>query len=87
MKRSISVSHTLGKCSTQANKNSAFDSRSKLLFNGGRLLRSSISSLFFSKYHSCWSKLASARLRTTDSTLDVSIVNPAAVYNDESNQL
>ncbi|KZV24642.1 carboxyl-terminal-processing peptidase 1, chloroplastic [Dorcoceras hygrometricum] len=32
-----------------------------------------------SNNHICWSELASARLRTTDSTLDVSIANPAAV--------
>ncbi|KZT76553.1 hypothetical protein F511_43646 [Dorcoceras hygrometricum] len=31
-----------------------------------------------SEYHSCWSKLASAWLRTIDLTLDVSIANPAA---------
>ncbi|KZV27999.1 hypothetical protein F511_30942 [Dorcoceras hygrometricum] len=36
---------------------------------------------------SSWFNLASALLRTTDSTLDVSIANPAAVYNDELNQL
>ncbi|KZV27854.1 hypothetical protein F511_37488 [Dorcoceras hygrometricum] len=36
---------------------------------------------------SCWFNLASALLRTTDSTLDVSIANPAAVYNDKPNQL
>ncbi|KZV55666.1 hypothetical protein F511_19933 [Dorcoceras hygrometricum] len=29
--------------------------------------------------HICWSELASARLRTTDSTLDVSIANPTTV--------
>ncbi|KZV47149.1 hypothetical protein F511_16991 [Dorcoceras hygrometricum] len=40
-----------------------------------------------SNNHICWSELASARLRTTDSTLDVSIANPAAVEMNKPNQL